>query len=728
MAERWIIDAGQPLVLPLTPRDGTVQVTEQQTPVPPPRTQFAQRPEGSLPTSREVENRTVTIRVAITDAHDAWAAVDHDFGSGAPSEREGEGDLPGWRGSVRHATGGSTADAAVSDLLGTVGALRPSAGTRKAITGTATRVLASGERIIFDVLDATVDGPAWDSAYYAGRLAIVTITMTCLPFGRSPERLLGTKTLPAPPASRPSGVRAERFLVLDDLQVPGDVPALARLELSGATLGQKSVLFATDRPDARSRTVGLQLDAESLDRPTGATLRPSTLTAMAPNSVVRAAFGLNVPATWEPQVFLRRGGTPLDVRGNHRVFCRVFADGANPVTLRLRWAAGAREGGLTENPEVTSASAGGRAWQLLDLGVVSIPEGGMLDGVLERRTPLNAETVTDVLLLVPTDCSAVLTASGAATPQDVSHADPLTGSGDVANSTAVPGGLWTSTGTGPALVRGSTGATRTVAFGQWRSWTLPAPNAALEATCSALLPITDSNNTAQVPVMVVIGNPAGIAALMAGTPNPVSTAWAIGAGFLRYFAVVEPMVWTVSGGTYQATRTHKQKGATPTSPTYLSIRYDGAESIAASYTTPEWSHQWAGSIPAPLGSDIRTGIVSSGASTLAVPPGAATVEFRSFVVYGRGDLVADQALYPTKTATIASSGSTRTTADDFSGLIASHEGDRPVLPPSGRERRPVRVTLGALRSPLAGQVDSTISPISGKVYATPRWLQVPDGS
>lgn len=318
---------------------------------------------------------------------------------------------------MRHATGGSTADAAVSDLLGTVGALRPSAGTRKAITGTATRVLASGERIIFDVLDATVDGPAWDSAYYAGRLAIVTITMTCLPFGRSPERLLGTKTLPAPPASRPSSVRAERFLVLDDLQVPGDVPALARLELSGATLGQKSVLFATDRPDARSRTVGLQLDAESLDRPTGATLRPSTLAAMAPNSVVRTAFGMNVPATWEPQVFLRRGGTPLDVRGNHRVFCRVFADGANPVTMRLRWAAGAREGGLTENPEVTSASAGGRAWQLLDLGVVSIPEGGMLDGVLERRTPLNAETVTDVLLLVPTDCSAVLTASGAATPR-----------------------------------------------------------------------------------------------------------------------------------------------------------------------------------------------------------------------------------------------------------------------------------------------------------------------
>lgn len=161
MAERWIIDTGRPLVLPLSARQGVVRVTEQATPNPPLRTQFAQRPEGGLPTSRERENRTITLKLELAPPTDQWAKVQHDFGA-PPTEAQGDGDVPGWRGTVRRVdAGGSAIGPAISDLAAAVGALT-SVGS-ESVSGTLTRVLEDGERITFDVLQCEADAPAGTS-------------------------------------------------------------------------------------------------------------------------------------------------------------------------------------------------------------------------------------------------------------------------------------------------------------------------------------------------------------------------------------------------------------------------------------------------------------------------------------------------------------------------------------------------------------------------------------
>lgn len=728
MAERWIINAGRPLVLPLTPQAGTVQVVEHQTPAPPPRTQFAQRPEGSLPTAREWENRTITIKVAMVAARDAWAAVDHDFGPGAPAEAAGDGDLPGWTGTKRRALAGSTADAAVSDLLATVGALRTS--SEQAITGTLTRVLASGERITFDVVDAAVDGPAWDLTYYAGRLATVTITLTCLPFGRSPERLLAT-------ASRTVG---QRFVTLPDLVVPGDAPALARLVWSGANAAQQSLVFGIDQPDP-SATASLQHAGGQLDHPGYANVLPGgpAFGTVATSTVGVGLWSPAVPAgTWQTIAYTRVGGSPLALSGTFRVFARMFVDAAS---VRLRWSGHGRETGMTANGPAVAAAGGTSGYQLVDLGLVSIEPGLTLDGIIERQVPCPSQTTLDVLLFVPVASSAVASGSGAVPGQEITHTDPLSGAGAVTGSVAPLGGTWTAaTGSStPDFTRSSTGAARVategawVAGSSWRAITLPAASTAISVQLATTLS-AGQPSSARPNAAAIIGNDIGIATV--GRPPSGGGGvggWAVAAGFARHGLYVIPMVWFSLESSLFAQPLYHQLPAGPTDQIGIRLTCTTSTALSVSFTGPSWSvpsidlvHPWA-----PPTSGIRVGAFSAGLTSAAATAG--TVEFRQLLAMGQfSDWVQDQAIWPTKTAEISSAGATRISPAGLSGAIARYEGDRPYLPPSGRDGRPARVVMGASRSSLRrtpavdrlGESDT----LTAAVYAAPRWLQIPDGS
>lgn len=725
MAERWIIDAGRPLVLPLSARQGVVRVTEQATPNPPLRTQFAQRPEGSLPTSREQENRTITLRLELAPPTDQWAKVEHDFGA-PPTEAQGDGDVPGWRGSVRRVdAGGSAIGPAISDLAAAVGAL--TGGENEAITGTLTRVLESGERITFDVLQCEADAPTWDLSYFVAGVTSVSLTFTCLPFGRSPERLLGS-------ASLASG---KRLVTLDDLVVPGDVPALARIALSGSTQSAKSILYAVDQPDPATRSVGVQLDASTLERMAASTV-VTAAGSVATQVVRREAFGMSIqPGLWDSLVMLRRSGAPLDVRGSFRVFARVMCSSEVAVTLRLRWAANGREGGMTVNPAVDTPTTDG--WALIDLGLVSVPAGGVLDGIVERAIPSRVSSLVDVVLLVPTGRSAVATASTAPPPQEVTHSDelrptPLFPIGSaVTGSDADIGGKWVllgngSSGTGNAndFLRGARASARTAAASAWRAIGLPAASGGpRDVRMSAFLPAATASPYPYWGAAAVYGNAAGFASLATGTQT--ANAWAVASGYQRTpSGTLNPTVWVVT----PTGRTGKVIGDSVGLPTgeslYMAVRYDGSTGIFAEYATTTWYRSGGTTTTALLpASGMYVGAIALG-SPLSTTP-AATTEIGGFVAMGSPLQTADQALYPGATAEFASSGTRRAaTATGAMGPLARHEGDRPVLPVSGREDRRTRVVLGTVRGALDDKTDASPGDaFTGKVYASPRWLQIP---
>jgi hypothetical protein len=260
MAERWIITptGGAPIVLPHTPQLGGCIVTEVQTPAPAQRMQWAQRREGAAATVREYDNRDVTLKVQLFRPTDEWWGFTHDFASGtvidhAP-ETEGDGDLPGWTGTVRRAAGdGNPITPGIADLTAVVAATAAHGGVLR-------RVLADGTAMTFDVVSAEMsDPPAWNLAFYIARSTTLTLRLTCAPFARGDEVKVGTKQKPA----------GQRFAVLDQLQVPGDVPAAARIELMQDNADQRGLNYfllaelrpgvSRDQARAEVATIGRQL-------------------------------------------------------------------------------------------------------------------------------------------------------------------------------------------------------------------------------------------------------------------------------------------------------------------------------------------------------------------------------------------------------------------------------------------------------------------------------------
>lgn len=706
MSERWVITPadGRPLVLPLA-QDGGTQVVAIQTPSPARRVVYASRPEGATPTSREWENREITLQVALVPPRDQWASSTHDFGAPAP-QAEGNGDLPGWTGNVRRVgPDGNATSPMLSDLTATVAALAAAGGVVR-------RVLDDGTWLDFDVLDGEVaDGPTWDVTYYAAGAMTLTVKLTCAPFGRGRERLIGEGTLPP----------GRRLLEVGGLAIPGDVPALARLEFSSTASPQRSLLYAIDQP-ASAAAPDVQIACRDLVAPEGITAGSGGIYP------TQARIDNASSPTWRTLVMLRNAtsGNPIPASGTFRVFARLRSTGsaATPGTTntsfraRLRWAAGAREGGLSENAPVAVAAG---SWALADLGQVRIPpEVGALDGTIEIAGPVAGAIWGDALLFVPTNRSATASASFAPAVAGVpSVVDPMTGTGPLGGSTAPIGGQWKTFGGGPPWNRSAGGATKTAGAALDASSIVAAASAvgvpitSTQATVSSRAPQTSAD--AWFPFGLVIGDAAGIASILKYTIDNVS-GWAIALTTLRYTGVDLPYLFVVSGGKLTTMGLSGSEPVNPVARPYLAIRADGSVvgSVGGTPVTttapanPPSTGVYAGifSMPVSSGSTMTT-VLSDFTVEAPVPP--------------------DAVLYPGKIATIASTRATRVTDSGLTGAVSSYYGDRPLLPPSGREGVRARVVMGASRDDLRTGIDSTTGdPFTGRVFATPRYLQIPD--
>jgi hypothetical protein len=707
MAERWIITprGESPTVLPNTAVDGGVRVTEVRTPPPATRMQWSPRDRGALPVAREYENREITLKVQLNRTVDAFRDVTHDYGT-LPTEAEGDGDLPGWTGTTRRAgEQGQPLLPALTDLASMIGALQAGGGT-------AERVFDSGQRITYDVHTAQdPEGPAWDLAYYAAQSTAVPIVLTCEPFGRGEEQLLGT-------AVKETG---ERFVTLDALQVPGDVAAVARLEFSGATVGQASLLFAVDQPDTATAATGTQIAATDLLGVPGVTETTESGAVHAAGVRVAAASAPSTPAgRWETVAYLRdAAGPPLALSGQFRVLARVRADQGETIpsaTVRLRWSGGSRESGTSENTPATTTAYG---WQLLDLGLVTVQDA--LDGIIERQTPAATPLRIDVLLLIPTDQSAVAVASTEIQTGVVLSADGMAGTGALAGSTSPTGDTWAVHGTGSSpspFNRESDGSSR---VGPATQQVDSVPVATTDVAISARFRLQILPQTS--PVMgLCIGNPAGFAAIGTGQVA-VDGAWAVAvvygdASNSDFESPTFAAIVKVTGGQRAAVVTTEYSPAVGPyrnfAPMTLTLAGADARAEVAGLSL-------AGSI-ADMPADpaaTRIGIYSY------VETGN-TMTVRDFVVAGTS--APDRLLHSDRTASIGTTHAERETPSGYVGLFIP-EGNRPLLPHSGRAGRPTRVVMGTSREDLRTGTDAfPDDTFTASVYGTPLWLQTPDGT
>jgi hypothetical protein len=711
MTERWIIDAGgpAPLVLPTLTRNGGCRVVEHRTPPPAPTVTWAKRPEGAGATSREYENREVSIKLALERPLDEWWSVSHDFGA-APTEAEGDGLLAGWTGTVRRATpDGSPIRPMVSDISAAMGKLQREGGTL-------TRVMDDGGRVTFDVETATDPaGPLWDDRFYVADQTTLELSFTCRPFGRGAERLLGQGTKAA----------GSRLLLVDGLQVPGDVPALARLEFSGATVAQQSLLYAIDR-----QTYPLEIAASSRLLPTPAA---TVAGSIAPQVAVLPASPAGTPAgTWELISYLRPAvGGRIALSGTHRVLARVRTASTDGAVLRLRWSAGPAEGGTTINPTCSLPSSAG--WRIADLGTVTVPEDvGELDGVIEWAGPTTSTArALDLLLLVPAERSGRAYASTAKPiGGTVVAADSLTGTGALVGSAVQTGGTWSAAGTtGTGFARASSGATLSVTSSTVA--VSAAPIARPAGSVRAQVRFTGSPGTSG-QFGLAIGNAAGLAAI-ASRSSASSSAWAFGFGFAPNDDPAKRLVDVVVDGT-------SVKFANGTAGSALStgglltvdvFQWAVPPQIEASAwanadgaTTNRKAFTIAPAIPASPG-QLYVGVWASGVGLTA---GGTVYPLTAASLFVTAPTPPDRVLHPDRTAQLTSGAATRDTPAGSPGPIAAVIGDRPFLPPSGRAGVPARVLMGASRTDLRTitAIDDTADTFTGRVFATPRYLQIPD--
>ncbi len=701
MAERWVInaDSATPLVLPLVRQRGAVHVTSHETPSPAPRTAFAQRPEGALPASREHELRDVKITVALAPVRDQWAGAPHTFAGGAP-EAEGHGAPPGWTGNTRRTSMEREEVAALEDLQRALGAMRTSG---QSIAGTLIRVLADGRAATLDVVEVLDDGIRWDRSWYAGRWTEITMTFRCLPYWRSEERLIGS-------AVRAAGKR----MVSISGQVPGDVDADARIELSGATANQSSVLYAIDQGSSP-----VEFACSAIDRPPSATLT-TVAGSVATQVVQRPAFTAAVGnGLWETGVLLSQSGAPLAVPGRWRVMARVR--GQSGAQVRLRWTSGSRVAGMTVGYPVTLRSS---QWELITLGQVAVPDGAGLDGVIETALPHSQPIQYDQLLLVP-ELQGEQHATRSAPPAELLAADQFLGATTgLANSVAEVGGQWGNVGFDSAFARSGGSAYRSSyassTGGRSHGLALGSPAG---ARTSAILSSNVSNASAGM-LGIWVANAAGEAALtgvsgITGNPGSGSTgAW----GALLAIRVAGPsrVQWglTVVNGT--SVETTLSTSYWTSDPATVQLTVGGGRAFAEVY--PGWAPPWGSELAIPsTPAAIRTGVVSSG---WTVNGSGAQVSVQHFVTWAAaGDR--DAALYAARSARHTSTGASRVDGAGIRGPVVP-SGARPRLPAAGPAGTPTRVSVMTTRGLLPEQVDAAPSdPLSVQVYATPRWLQIP---
>lgn len=330
----------------------------------------------TLPVGSTSMNVVITNNAAATVTFDL-DAVQAVVGGATPYF---DGDTPGcdWSGtphastSLRAAPGGARFRAMIGDLEAKAAKLASEGGTLRWIND-------DGDSYTLDVLAAEDYTVPYDIAYFAGRGAEVSLSLTALPYARGPEASVSLGVLQ-------TGV-PWRYFTLPG--VAGDVPALGRLVVSDATsAAHRTLLWGLES----KHVAGAALSTEAEGMTPGANVSVTADATASSGSKMRLSAPSN-SGSLTPVVSI--AGQPH--HSTYRVIVRAQASSTN-YTIAAQWLPDGVTA-ITNSAQSIPATGG---WYLFDLGTIRV-DGDDAPWVLRIVSNRIASTTLDIdyFVLIP---------------------------------------------------------------------------------------------------------------------------------------------------------------------------------------------------------------------------------------------------------------------------------------------------------------------------------------
>lgn len=622
--------------------------------------------------------------------------------------------------------------------------------------GTFKRILADGSWMVFDVVEASFSGN-WEKRFNQGQEEFA-FELTCRPGARLEPITLTAheeKTLP--------------MLRFTELNIPGNMPALGDLLIEDTQGVDRKFCAVAAASRFLDQTANAEWFYEAESRlPMGVTGKEAGA-GIPSGSETNKVLASILFSTYAPLMSMRSsaGVYPTHV-GAQRVLARVYRPEANSgsISLRLEYAQGDLLRWKQLEPVVLPANTLEGGWEIIDLGVIRLNLARIgsqrWEGRIAGKTSTSGgdQLMIDWIAIMPVE-EFYGEAKALAVPPGTSGyqiaRDTFGTTGVLTGATATLGGKWTGAGsaldfTATAAGSGIGNLYRTQTAAQLDvSSTLNDPPVAntLAATGRYCRLGTATQQDVTVEWLLASYERQG------GTTRAgVFARWVSAENFVMARLVSIPMnvssetqyandekllevwkrkagVWTKLagvGGFYMPGGLPQIKLHVSANGTGYATMGTGSTPVTAAWSTPDADLATGGTL-ATGGYGIhhtcseRTGITKGAANFYS--PG-----LFGFTVYAGAEVLHDAVIYANRDLRIRWDGAYRE-AEDGSGAfseVGTWEGDRLLIPQSGREGRPVAIGVLASREIPETGFDPQADDIRATLTIIPRVSEVPQPS
>jgi hypothetical protein len=615
--------------------------------------------------------------------------------------------------------------------------------------GTYKRVLPDGSWMVFDVLDADFVGN-WEKRFNQGQEEFA-FELTCKPGARlEPVTLTAheEKTLP--------------ILVFTEAVIPGNMPALGDLMIEDIQNVNRKFCAVS----VASRFLDTSANGEVLYQ--AENRLPLGLTAKAAGSGTPSGTETNKVLnsilfnTYAPLMSLRSsaGVYPTHV-GAQRVFARVLRPEANTgtVSLRLEYAQGDLLRWRQLEPVTLAANTLEGNWEIVDLGIVKLNMARI--GTQRWEGRLTGKSTTNGVDNVQIDWIAIMPAEefygearALTIPPGTSGYQIGSDSFNTSNAAltgleSTLGGKWTGAGSthdftevitaSPGHITRNLSAAEFDASGAMNDPPIEGTIAATGRYCRIGTGV-QADVTVKCPIVTYPENGGtsrgGVFARWVNLENQViARLVAIPSGPFGFENKLYLEVWKAKAGVWTklaGVGYFYWVGATPSISLHVGADGTGYASLVEGNVTAI-SCSWLADADLATGGTLQTGgygvfhVISTYSGVAKGPSkfsmgGAAG----SFVVYAGAEAASDSVIYSGKELRIRWDGTFRE-AEDGSGNMADvgiWEGDRLLIPQSGRENRPVRIAVLTSRNIPEQGYDQQADDTKAVLTITPRVIEV----
>jgi hypothetical protein len=633
-----------------------------------------------------------------------------------------DGDTPGalWNGTAHASSSTIRASGAGKRFTKALNDLEQKIEKLHAEGGTYARYLPSGDRIVFDVIEASLSGRA-DRPFNQHRQE-VDIVLTCKPYGREAE------------VSLPLRTKGATLPVLQQVEtgLRGSAPGLARLEvIDNAAVDRWTVGAALQSHlyDS-SADAALFYEAESRTPLNGASAvaGPASIgISGAGSNVVRQA---TLGGSWAAVLSTQASGGGAHHRhvGRYRVWAVLHRPAANTgeVSVALEWGHGDLRRFRRNEPVVYAVGDREGVRTIADLGIVAIPQVPKGTQRWEGRIIAKSTVATDDLdvdcyWLQPLDEGAGIAKAAlpGATPTAFSARDEFDqAAGALTGKVAPVGGTWavvTGSDADDFSVTGSGGQARRTAVSDGALPRMCYPNGITPGAVAVAADVRMSVVPSAVP-----GDPDEMGIFARSSSAAVTTNLRFYLEGEAVYPYLRPIVVLASGGSVVFTSIADVKSLAPGEWYRLALVVDAGGRWAA-YV--DGALVLAGQDPllAAAGS-MATGRV--GLHDRAVAAQAVTREYDNFAVWTPA---ADAGLFASQSCEFRHDGVYR---EDSAGAIYSkvseYRGDLLRTPPARREKRSLRYLVWGLDHDPDTMGETALRDIQAQLHYTPRYDVVPD--